>query len=90
MPRRVASIAPLKRPQYDSQRIESRFLAWSLLASQRGQTRESGLDAIDAKDVLLTTTHVASFPQVMCLMSYSEEATPRTNESTLRQDKLSV
>jgi hypothetical protein len=53
MRRRVPSTALLKRPPHDSQPLESRFLAWSLLASQRGQTRESGLDAKDAKDVLL-------------------------------------
>jgi hypothetical protein len=47
MPRRVSSIAPLKRPPHDSQRIESLSEGWSLLTSHRGQTRELSLDAKD-------------------------------------------
>lgn len=78
MPRRVSSIAPLKRPPHDWQRIESRVQGESLLASHSGQRRESDLET---KDELFT-----SYPFFMA-MGYSEKVTPRNSASALLQEE---
>jgi hypothetical protein len=77
MRQRVSSNAPLKRPPHNSQRIESRSEGWSLLASHRGQTRESGLDAIDE-------------PLILCpflAMGCSENYAPRSSASGFLQTR---
>src|SRR3712207_9374635 len=77
MRQRVSSIAPLKRPPHDSHRIESRSEGRSLLASHRGQIRESGLDETDE-------------PLISCpfslATSYSENYAPRSSASGFLQE----
>jgi hypothetical protein len=75
--RRVFSIAPLKCPPHDPQRIESLPKGRSPSTSQRGHTKESGLDVEDEA--------FNSRPFLM-VMAYSEgTATRSTDDSTLVQ-----